>query len=493
MASERSPNILWITTDQQRYDTIGAFGNKDINTPSLDRLAEEGIIFSNTYSQSTVCQPSRASFLTGLYPNTVHINRNGNRSFPKNVELVTCKLADCGYRCGLAGKLHIASAWKGEERTDDGYHDFHDSISPFQNIEEGNDYVDWLVNEKKVDLNEIFVNEPICNFGHKESNYSHYKEDLPPELHQTTWCVEKAIEFIEGRQKSEKPWLFSVNFFDPHPPFDAPKKYKDQYNPEELPQPSFEESDLILQQKLQDAYHQTTKPQRPDQKSQEKIASYYGMVSLIDEQVGRLVDFLEKTDQREDTIIIFHSDHGTMLGDHGLWAKGCRFYEGAVRVPLIISWPGKFVEGYQNDGLVELTDIVPTLAEICGIEPLNPTDSIEEAQGKSLLPVLSGEEKKTNRDFVRCEYYDSLNMYAPYNPEKHDPTYATMYYDGRYKLVVYHGLKTGELYDHESDPEEFVNLWDEPQMSKLKMELLKKSFDKSMMATDPGPPLHGRY
>ena len=141
------PNILWICTDQQRFDTIGCLNNPHIDTPVLDRLCAEGVAFSRTYCQSPVCQPSRASFLSGLYPNTVHVNRNGNSYFPANerVRLITRRLADVGYDCGLAGKLHLASAWTGvEARADDGYRVFDYSVSATQFVGRGNAYSDWL-------------------------------------------------------------------------------------------------------------------------------------------------------------------------------------------------------------------------------------------------------------------------------------------------------------------------------------------------------------
>ena len=174
------------------------------------------------------------------------------------------------------------------------------------------------------------------------------------------------------------------------------------------------------------------------------------MIELIDEQVGRMLEALSRTGQRDNTVVIFMSDHGEMLGDHGLTAKGCRFYEGAVRVPLIVSWPGRFRQGLVADGLAELTDLAPTLAELAG-EPLAWT------HGRSLLPILTGAaDPARHHDYVRTEYYDALNMYLPQEPDRHTPCWATMYRDERHKLVSYHGLDYGELYDLEHDPLELA-------------------------------------
>jgi arylsulfatase A-like enzyme len=165
-----------------------------------------------------------------------------------------------------------------------------------------------------------------------------------------------------------------------------------------------------------------------------------------------------------------------MLGDHGLIQKGCRFYEGLVRVPLIFSCPPRFRSDRRCDALVELLDIAPTLLQLAGLEVSG------RMQGRSLLPLLRGEEEEEvveHRDFVRCEYYDALDL--------PDGTFATMYRDERYKLVVYHGHDEGELYDLDEDPEEFENMWSEPEAQLLKLELMKRSFDASMLAMDRGP------
>ncbi len=469
------PNILWICTDQQRFDTIEALGNEHIRTPHLNALVQQGVSFTRTYCQSPICTPSRASFLTGLYPSSIHVTRNGNDYFPRDQDLISKRLADDGYRCGLVGKLHLAGAFTGREKIGDaGYDSIQYSHGPIRGLpctgtEYGNDYLLWL-QEQEVDLDDVFIKN-------KKGQYYAYNPAVDVKHHQTTWCVDKSIEFITESQ--DAPWLLHINMFDPHPPYDAPEAYTRRCLERGVKDPYFRDSDLEPNPVLKSVYHQTRDPKRPDQQLVDERAAYYGMVELIDEQLGRLFEVLETSGQKDNTIVIFMSDHGEMLGDHGLTHKGCRFYEGAVHVPLIISWPSQFKMGETYEGLVELTDIVPTLADIVEMP-------LEQTHGFSLLPILKGDQDHTPRQYVRCEYYNTLTEAAGEPLTK--PSYGTMYYDGRYKLVNYHHVDYGELYDHTNDPHEYDNLWEHLDYQDIKLKLLKRSFDASTIIADPGPP-----
>lgn len=475
MTSDRRPNILWYCADQQRWDTIGALGNPHVRTPNLDRLVGEGVAFTHAYCQAPICTPSRASFLTGKYPSTIHVNTNGNTHFPPQERLVTRRLADAGYDCGLVGKLHLAgAAWRPEPRTDDGYRYFQFSHAPRNDWPKLHDYADWL-RAKGHDPGEVMqvrsrrqgpLHEPAADV-----------DNVPPELHQMTWCTEKSLEFIanaDGQRRPDQPWLLSVNPYYPHPPFNPPWEYYRRYDPASLPGPHFQNSDLETQARLAQVDFQS-RPQHPNTFGGKQIqAAYYAQIEFLDHELGRLLDALEATGQREHTVIVFTSDHGEALGDHGLTQKGCRFYDGLVRVPLIWSFPGRFRDGLVSDALVELTDIMPTLMELSGL-PIP-----ESTQGRSLLPVLTGQASPDHhREFVRSEYYDAVDL--------PNHTFGTMYRDRRYKLVVYHGLEVGELYDLEADPHEHHNLWNSPSHAALKLDLLKCSFDATVRAMDYGP------
>lgn len=459
----KRPNILWICTDQQRYDTVHALGNPHISTPNLDRLVAQGVAFTHAHCQSPICTPSRASFLTGMYPSTIHACINGNDHWDEAAPLITKTLADAGYDCALAGKLHLSSAMAHEPELrpkDDGYRRFWYSHAPHQGIGKGNQYTDWLtsISQDYKKLNE--------KYGY-----------IPAKWHQTTWCTDRAIEFM--REKHSGPWLCSVNIYDPHGPFDPPQEYVDRFDIESLPESLFRESDLVAQQRLTGVMFQTKakRPAYPDAKL--TLAKYWAQIELIDENIGRMLEVLEETRQRENTLVIFTSDHGEMAGDHGLNKKGCRFYEGLVRVPLIFSWSERFKDGLRSDALVELLDIVPTLLELNGL-PVPET-----MHGRSLLPILTGQaDPGHHRDFVRCEYYEVLE-----GPR----SYATMLRTREYKLVNYHGHEHGELFDLKKDPHEFENQWDNPAYASVRFDLMKKSFDALAFAVDTGPQRVGRY
>ncbi|MBP7494177.1 MAG: sulfatase-like hydrolase/transferase [Spirochaetales bacterium] len=482
------PNILWYCTDQQRFDTIQKLGNPYIHTPNLDRLCEEGIAFKNAYCQSPICTPSRASFLTGRYPASTHVHRNGNEFFPPWETLVTKLMADAGYDCGLVGKLHLSRSQIREARPkNDGYRYFKWSHHPNPDYPEGHDYADWLEKEKGVN--------PYGLYGKLHSSIG---PGVPAELHQTTWCSEMSIQFIT--EQRESPWLLTVNPFDPHPPFDPPKEYLERYDPSKLPMPLFRESDIEHQKAFRDIDQQSREAVNPYKAKTLKDATkniargdmgsvpptgydpqlvkacYYAMIELIDGQFGRIIETLKTTGQYDNTIVIFTSDHGELLGDHGLIYKGCRFFEGLTHVPLIVSWPARGLKGLLSKALVELVDIAPTLLDATGIEiPYN-------MQGKSFLPLLTGKaDLSRHKDYVISEYNDAIG-----GEVMHDHSHGVMYFEGQYKVCVYQGHAVGEIYDLKNDPGEFNNLWNSPSFLTKKAELLHKAYSGYLSTSDAG-------
>ena len=482
------PNILWICTDQQRWDTLSCLGFKGALTPHIDRLASRGVIFKNAYCQSPICTPSRASFLTGMYPIANQVHRNGNVGFPEHLELVPKILKKSGYYNGLIGKLHLSrTQGMSEVRPDDGYDEFYPK-GPVGGS--GSDYCAWL-EEKSFDINKLSEpREGICDPS-VETEYS-----------QTVWSGERALNFIE--RNVDKPWLLSVNVFDPHPPFDPPSEYMAKFNPENMPDAKFRQSDIEHQKRFAGVDQQAKQAVIPEDfhgldnvppadtqnemfmgthdtppsryNAREIRAAYQAMILLIDDMVGSLVVKLKETGQLEKTIIVFTSDHGEMLGDHGLLYKGCRFYEGLVHVPLIIVIPESMLCGVESEALVELVDIAPTLLDLADIDvPIT-------MQGKSLAPMLKGEDALDfHKPYVLSEYFDCLRFPGSVGSR------GSMYFDGRFKLNIYHDIGEGELFDLKSDPDEFEDRWHDPQYSDIKSGLISKHFNAMMKVSGAGP------
>ncbi len=483
------PNVLWICTDQQRYDTLGCTSNRFVRTPHLDRLAEQGVLFERAYTQSPVCTPSRAAFLTGRYPRTTRARQNG-QDIPTDEVLVTRLMADAGYVCGLAGKLHLSACHPAtgaatERRINDGYAEFHWSHHARPDWP-ANEYGQWLREQGA-----RFETRPF-----EGSRWVH--AGMPAALHQTTWCAQKAITFIEAHAEAgaarasaaRRPWLFSVNFFDPHHPFDPPEDYLRRYldRLDDVPLPSYRPGELehkpVFQRiDAQGAYGGRSGfawAEMSERDHRLVRAAYWAMVDLIDEQVGRILAALERTGQRQRTLVLFMTDHGEMLGDHGFYLKGPHFYEPAVHVPLIVAAPGLGVlQGQRSTALVELVDLAPTLLDAAGLERWPGM------QGRSLWPLLTGRASlDQHRDDVYCEYYNGFS---------HRDAYATMVRTKRYKLVAYHGSEPGELYDLEADPDETFNRWDDPAYAGIKLALLKRLCDRMAWTADPLPLRRGPW
>ena len=473
---DRPPNILWICTDQQRFDTLGCTGNRFVQTPNIDALAAQSAHFTHCFVQSPICQPSRGSFLTGRYPCTNRLRQNG-QSLPDNEKIVPKLLKDADYYCGLSGKLHLAPADPAvndtiEKRIDDGYDEFNWAGDPHDNWGLHGSYTKFL-HERGAKFETTPRQDcPFVSSG------------MPLELHETTWCAEAAIEFMTRREPTGKPWLFSVNMFAPHHPFDPPAELLDRYLRmiDDIPLPDNLNDDLANKSYFQafdaeGAYGQSMEYKRDLKARDHRMirAAYWAMCDLVDISVGRMLRALADTGQSDNTIVIFTSDHGEMLGDHGIYLKGPYFYDPAVRVPFMIRLPG-VISPVKTDALLEMVDLSPTLLEACGL-PKNPA-----MQGISLWPGLCGAEPLKGRENIYCEYYNAMPFHS-------DPTaQLTMLRTQTHKLVVNHTHNSGELYDLSTDPGETRNQWQEPALLERKAELLTQLSHRMAFTADPLPP-----
>ena len=481
----RQPNILWICSDQQRSDTLGCYGNPFVHTPNIDALAADGVRLSRAYVQSPVCAPSRASFLSGRYPRTCGVRQNG-QDIPETEYLVPRLFADNGYVCGLSGKLHISTCHPSvcpdmERRIDDGYSFFawsHHPAKAGKGNWSGNDYTNWLTSQG---LEYHTENLPECRFVQK---------GMPAEYSQTTWCFNEAMRFID-QQDAEQPWLFSINCYDPHHPFDPPAEYFDRYRPilDKLPLPEYipgelEDKSIFQRHDHEGAYN--TPGNYPYEEMTEQdhrclTAAYWAMVDQIDHNVGRIVQHLKDIGQYENTIIIYTSDHGESLGDHGIYLKGPYCYETGVHVPFVMHWAGHTLSGVTRNALVEMIDIAPTLCAAAGLE------APKSFQGRSFLPLMTDANAPDHhRDSVYAEFYNSnINHRNPL-------AFVTMVFDGRWKLVKVHAAEGApdegsELYDLASDPHEHHNLYNKPEHVAEQARLLALLTDRMAQTCDPLP------
>jgi len=368
-------NLLFIFTDEQRADTMAAYGNPRIEMPNLNRLASESAIFDQAYVTQPVCTPSRSSIMTGLYPHTNGCIEN-NRPLPPGVPCLPEMLAEGDYVTGYHGKWHLGDEifpqhgfdeWRG---IDDGYVKYY---SPGRDREARSSYHHFLVEQ---------------GFRPADGTAFHRHEvaRMPEEFSKPAFLAREASHFI--RRNKNRPFILFVNFFEPHMPFFGPRD--DQYDPDEIPLP---ESFDILPTKEQPlktrlfhrAHYEKGNhglPLKTEADWRRVIANYWGLCSLVDTHVGTILDTLDECGLREDTIVVYTSDHGDMMGSHRLLAK-CVMFEEAARVPLLVRLPEQRAPR-RIWGPVSQIDLVPTLLDLMG-QPI--PDHVE---GKSLKPVLEG-------------------------------------------------------------------------------------------------------
>tara|TARA_B100000963_G_scaffold251720_1_gene220523 strand:+ start:183 stop:1655 length:1473 start_codon:yes stop_codon:yes gene_type:complete len=437
LSSVAKLNVVFIMTDDLNCD-LGSYGHPLVQSPNIDRLAEEGVLFENAYCNYPVCGPSRASFMTGLYPeqNGVTVLRRMFRDYvPDAVTLSQHFMAD-GYTAARVGKIYHYDNPRGIGT------DGHDDPASW----------DTKINPRGRDKEEeekIFSLRP-GSFGATLSWLAAEGEDEE----QTDGIVAtESIRLLRQYAAAEEPFFLAVGFYKPHTPYVAPKKYFDLYDLSEITVPRIPEDYLDTLPEPARKSVTAFKPQidLPEEMARKAIHAYYATISFVDAQIGRVMDALEDLGLKEDTIVLFSSDHGYHMGEHGHYQKNTLF-DDADRVPLIISAPGVAQSGRRAQGFAEMIDFYRTLSDLVGLP--SPPDYVK---GISLKPVL-----RDVSNTVRSNAFTQLiNGYTL----RTDNFRIT-----QWKIDDPDNL---ELYDLRRDPEEMRNVARNPEYEQEIENLLK--------------------
>ncbi len=443
-AEESRPNVLFIMADDLN-NSLGCYGHPLVKSPNIDRLAQRGVRFERAYCQYPLCGPSRNSLLTGLYPNSTGIIRNSlifRQTIPKHQSMPQAFRLQ-GYFAGRIGKLYHYNVPKSIGTNG------HDDPGSWE-LELNPAGCDRLLEE-----GDIFTLRP-GSFGGTLSWYASPRGDL---LHTDGMLASDAEWVLErcARDRS-RPFFLAVGFYRPHTPYVSPKKYFTGYPEKQMPLVKGVAEDVKDLPADALASHKKDHEKLTDPLRQQAIQAYFASVSFMDAQVGRVLDALERLGLADNTIVVFTSDHGYHLGEHGLWQKMSLFEESA-RVPLIIAAPGMGTKGAVAATPVGLIDLYPTLTELCGVP------APENLQGQSLTPILK------NPSLPGRGWTLSQVARGP----RANPTFGFTLRTPRWRYTEWdQGNRGRELYDHEQDPLEQTNLADVPAQAERVAELSKQ-------------------
>lgn len=488
MRSTSRPNILLITSDQHRGDTYGFEGSR-VHTPHLDLLASQGTRFSACITPSVVCQPARASILTGLLPLTHGVCDNGIDLEARFAEQgFAGSLSRAGYSTSFLGKAHFATYY-----TKEPIHSpenvaasanfpagWHGPYMGFDHVElmlmghnywlperapRGMHYERWYHGDGLGDMKDaLYKKRAGVDGGAAQTHHS----ALPPVWHNSTWVGDRAVEYLRNHKRNGgKPFCSWVSFPDPHHPFDAPLPWSLLHPPSEVELPRYRTRDFDRRpwwhRAAVESIPGTTGDMRrvrqefsrigvqTDDQLRHMIANYYGMISLIDHNVGRILTTLDELGLSENTLVIFTSDHGEWLGDHGLVLKGPMFYEGLLRVGLLMRGPGVPVGKVVGDP-VSTIDLAATFADFADVTNESASHS------SSLRPLLDGQ---AQREYAFSEWQLSANRCGV-------PLDLRAVRTRNAKMTLELGSGAGELYLLDEDPDEMVNRFDDPNFHDIR-------------------------
>ena len=430
----KPPHVILLMTDQQRFDAMGCAGNSAVISPNLDRLAQDGNLFSYGYSSTPSSTPARAGLVTGMSPWQHGLLGYGNESEHYEHEFPS-EMKKLGYSAIGVGKMHWYPQWNKR------------GFDVLLSEESGRAYTpDYMSDYRKWFNQHAFgLNPDSTGLGWNAHGASLYK--LPEELHPTTWTGQTAVDIIRNYQ-SDKPLYLKVSFARPHSPYDPPKRVYDKYaNAPEAPAP-------VIGDWVPEAWRKEAVPAANpnaavgnfgDEYAKNSRRHYYASVTFVDEQIGMIIDELKKKGIYDNAIIFFVSDHGDMLGDHHMWRKTYA-YEGSTHIPFIVKLPKNMKSCYKpgeviTDKVVELRDILPTAIAVAnGKQP-------ECMDGKSMLPLF---EKK---DAAWRKYLDMEHSHCYFA----DDSWCALT-DGNMKYVYFYNKGEEQFFDLKKDPYEAKNL-----------------------------------
>ncbi|MBD3674353.1 MAG: sulfatase-like hydrolase/transferase [Planctomycetaceae bacterium] len=453
--TDSRPNIIFIITDQQRYDTINALGYDFMDTPNLDRLATEGIVYTQCHVTAASCAPARASLFKGYYPHTTGILKNADSWRRSWIEL----LNDSGYHCTNVGKMHT---WPFE--TELGFDERY-VVENKDRYLEGRYYFDeW---DKALRFRGLIKQqrELYRQRGDYRDRLGAFEWELPEDTHPDMFVGDMATWWINSYPKTE-PLFLQIGFPGPHPPYDPIPRYAEPYLKKDLPllevtqeelenqPPAFKE----LRQHNQEIDHDSVVLELNPTEEQRHLqrAYYLANVTMIDEKVGEIIDALEQNGYLDNSIIIFTSDHGDCLTDHGHSQKWT-MYDLITRIPLIVWAPKKFQGGRVVNELCQQMDLGPTILELAGIDVPHTLEAI------SMKESLESDDWK-GRDYVFAEQIKDGILTGC--------EFMTMVRNHEWKLVHFLDEPHGQLFNLSEDPDELKNLWNDDKSAAVKQEML---------------------
>ena len=433
--------------DQMRGDCLGIDGHPDVKTPYLDTLAADGMLFENAYSACPSCIPARASLFCGKTP-----AGTGRVGYRDGVDweydhMLAAEMRDGGYQTAVVGKMHVHPPRLGcgfeHMRLHDGYigHYRKANLPHWMHQNVSDDYMRFLKNE----LGEF---ADVNGTGVENNSWIAHPWIYEERLHPTNWVVDESIRFLETRDRT-RPFFLMTSFVRPHPPFDAPQTYFDLYRDAELREPAAGDWDDVEATQRDGMVLDSIHGCRDAELRRQAMAGYYACITHMDHQIGRLITALENDETYGDTVIVFCSDHGEMLFDHGLFRKVLP-YEGSTRIPFIIH-VGKNVAAARDgrargtsESVVELMDLMPTLLDLCGL----PVP--EGVEGSSLVGELTGS-AKLDRAYLHGEHSRDVEQSNQWIVTPHD----------KYIWFTQTGIE--QYFDLDADPREATDLIDRPE------------------------------